>query len=163
MKRLTSVGLRRARSRKHRRGLEDLVRAPQFEALLAQISSRSADVRRSGRSPSSASTRRTCRRNVSAGTPRSRATCAIGRPLSITTRAPRSSSSGGYFLGRAIAAERLLSRGQNPRFEVSVKSGPAHMTPARAQRGVSGDAPHLAPAPTAADLSPSILLTQDER
>jgi hypothetical protein len=37
MKRLTSVGLRRARSRKHRRGHEDLVRTPQLIDLLAQL------------------------------------------------------------------------------------------------------------------------------
>jgi hypothetical protein len=38
--------------------------------------------------------------------------------------APRSSSSGGYFLGRARASERLLSRGQNPRIEVSANPAP---------------------------------------
>src|SRR3954453_21636562 len=39
--------------------------------------------------------------------PRSRATCAIGRLLSNSRRAPRSSSSGGYFLGRGISTASL--------------------------------------------------------
>jgi hypothetical protein len=54
----------------------------------------------------------------SGGTPISHVTCTIGRPLSITTRAPRSSSSGGYFRGRAITTERSSpeARGRNPRY-----------------------------------------------
>ena len=55
-----------------------------------RISSRSPAVVESGRRPSSASTWH-YRRSVSEGTPRSRATCAIGRPDSITTLASRSS------------------------------------------------------------------------
>jgi hypothetical protein len=34
-------------------------------------------------------------------------------------------SSSRYFFGRAMAAERLLPQGQNPRFEASAKHGPA--------------------------------------
>src|SRR4051794_25410827 len=57
--------------------------------------------------------------------PRSRAICAIGRSPSSASRTARWISSSGYFFGRAMATERLLPRGQNPRFEVSAKPGPA--------------------------------------
>jgi hypothetical protein len=71
MNAVTSVGLRRARSRKHRRGLEDLVRAPQLIDLPAQRPDLLALLTggQSGRRPSSASTRRTYLRSVSDGTP----------------------------------------------------------------------------------------------
>jgi hypothetical protein len=65
-------------------------------------------------------------RNVSDGSPRSRATWAIGRPLSNTSRAPRSSSSGGYFLGRPMRTAAFLSAGTEPRIKVSVKPSLAH-------------------------------------
>jgi hypothetical protein len=42
---------------------------------------------------------------------------------------PRWTSSSGYFFGRPIAAEALLSRGQKPRFEVSAKPGLAQCDP----------------------------------
>jgi len=47
-------------------------------------------------------------RRASGCRPRSRATWAIGRSDSKTRRAPRSSSSGGYFLGRGMGLEGLL-------------------------------------------------------
>ena len=58
-------------------------------------------------------------------TPRSRATWAIGRPGSKTSRIPRSRSRRGTSSVRA-SAEGLLSPGQNhPGFEVSVEVAPA--------------------------------------
>src|SRR4051794_35562325 len=57
--------------------------------------------------------------------PRSSATRAIGRPLSSTSRTPRSTSSSGYFLGLDMTAEDLLSPGQHPGAEVPAKPGPA--------------------------------------
>jgi hypothetical protein len=59
--------------------------------------------------------------------------CAIGRSLSNASLIPRAISSSGYFFGRAIAAERPLSRGQNPRIEASVKPSLAH-TNGKAER-----------------------------
>jgi len=64
-------------------------------------------------------------RSVSEWIPRSRATCAIGRPLSSANRTPRSSSSSGYFLALTMTAEDLLSPGQHPGIEAPVKAGPA--------------------------------------
>ena len=57
--------------------------------------------------------------------------CAIGRSPSSASRTPRWINSSGYFFGRAMAAERLLRRGQNPRFEASVKPGPAQFVPVK--------------------------------
>src|SRR5215204_59919 len=116
----------------------------------ALISARSSLVGKSGRRPSSASTWRTCLRNVSGGTPRSRATCAIGRPLSNTSRAPRSSSSGGYFPGRDISRSSTSSRTEDPGIEVSVKPQPgSHRFCAPQCGGYSGQ-PLTWPAPPAA-------------
>jgi hypothetical protein len=58
--------------------------------------------------------------------PETRASCAIGRPLSITTRALRSRSSDGYFLGRSWRRSVLLPREQNPRINTS-SSNPARL------------------------------------
>src|SRR3954470_17287191 len=70
---------------------------------------------------------RTNLRSVSDGTPRSRATCAIGRPLSNTSRAPRSNSSGGHLRGRGIDGSSTSSRTDRPGFEVSVKPSLAQL------------------------------------
>src|SRR6266545_5813595 len=88
-------------------------------------SSRSAVVRRSLRAPASASAWRTHSRSASRCTPRSLATCAIGRPESKTRRTARSRRSSGYFLERGIWLEGFLSPGSNPGFEASVKAGTA--------------------------------------
>src|SRR5439155_19407176 len=82
-------------------------------------------VRRSLRSPASASAWRTQWRRASLWTPRSRATCAIGRPDSNTKRTARSRSSSGYFLGAGIDGASTSSRTE-PGFEASVKPGLAH-------------------------------------
>ena len=77
---------------KHRRGFQDLVRATQLEVLRAQLAdlltlrASSADpaarrYRPRPGAPSCAASRGGC--------PRSRATCAIGRPLSSASRTPR--------------------------------------------------------------------------
>jgi integrase len=71
---------------------------------------------------------RTHLRSVSDGTPRSRATWAIGRPDSTTRRAPRSSNSGGYFLGRDIDVKPASPQGRNPGIEASVKPSVPHLT-----------------------------------
>jgi hypothetical protein len=60
-------------------------------------------------------------RNVSAGTPISAATCAIGRPDSNTSLIPRSINSRGYFLGRDIHGESPDPRTDRPRNRTSVK------------------------------------------
>ena len=100
----------------HAGRLQDLVRAAQLIDLAPQllISSRSAVVGRSGRVPLSASACRTRLRNTSELTPRSLATCAIGRPDSNTSRTPRSSNSSGYFRGLAIVAEHPFRPGHHP-------------------------------------------------
>src|SRR5215218_9919552 len=64
--------------------------------------------------------------------------CAIGRSPSKARRTPRWISSSGYFFGRAMAAERLLPRGQNPRFEVSAKPGLAHGAGRSVERAAGG-------------------------
>jgi len=97
-------------------------RSSKFLRRNCLISSRSAGLGRSGRSPLSASGRRTARRNVSGLIPRSRATWAIGRWLSSASRTSRWTSSSGNFFGRDITAESLLPRGQTPRNRVSAKA-----------------------------------------
>lgn len=62
----------------------------------------SAVVSRSGRSPWSASAWRTQSRRDSLWMPRSRATCATGRPEVLTSRTARSRNSSGYFRGAGI-------------------------------------------------------------
>src|SRR5215210_4843656 len=57
------------------------------------------------------------------------ATCATGRPLSNTSRAPRSNSSGGYFLGRGIRGSSTSSRTDHLGFEVSVRPSLAQLDP----------------------------------
>lgn len=44
----------------------------------------------------------------------------------MTTLAPRSSSSGGYFLGRGIGVKPSSPQGRNPAIEVSVKPSLPH-------------------------------------
>jgi hypothetical protein len=108
---------------KHARRLEDLVGPTQLEHLSPKL----LDLLTLGRGPqirpqpliSLALAHHL--RNVSDGIPRSLATCAIGRPDPITNLAPRSSSSGGYFLGRDIRTDASSLRGQNPRQKASVK------------------------------------------
>src|SRR5438445_3143665 len=100
-------------------------RSSKFSLRNRRISSRSCVVSRSPRAPLSACVWRTRLRNVSEWIPRSRATCAIGRPLSSANRTPRSSNSSGYFLGLDMTVENLLSPGQHPRIEVPAKPGPA--------------------------------------
>src|SRR4051794_30652789 len=78
------------------------------------ISSRSAAVGRSGRDPFSASACLTRFLSTSELTPRSLATCAIGRPDSNTSRTPRSSNSSGYLRGLAIDAEHPFRPGHHP-------------------------------------------------
>lgn len=85
-------------------------RSSKFSLRKRRISSRSCVVKRSVRLPLSASARRTRLRNVSEWMPRSRATCAIGLPLSSASRTPRSNSSSGCFLGLDMTAEDLLSQ-----------------------------------------------------
>ncbi len=82
-------------------------RSSRFSRSSASRRSRSSPVRRSWRWPASASAWRTQPRSDSAPTPRSAATCAIGRPDSNTKRTARSRSSGEYFGGRA-SNQRLL-------------------------------------------------------
>ena len=97
---LTSSGSWSSSVAKTRCGLEDLVGpvSSYFSRRSALISSRSAAVGVSGPQTLIGSSWRTYLRNVSDGIPRSLTTCAIGEPLSNTNWAPRSSSSGGYFL-----------------------------------------------------------------
>jgi hypothetical protein len=95
-------------------------RSSRFSCRSRLISSRSSAVGRSGRRPSFASTCRTYLRNVSGGSPRSAATCAIGRPESNTTRVARSNSSTGYLL--ALGMTDLLPP-VNPAIKVSVNPG----------------------------------------
>ena len=113
---------------KHGRSLQDLVRAPQLEVLLPQPLDLLALLsrRQIRRRPSFASTWRTYFRSVSDGSPRSAATCAIGRPDSNTTRVARSNSSTGYFL--ALGITDLLPP-ENPAIKVSVKPGTARECP----------------------------------
>jgi len=70
--------------------------------------------------PMSASAWRTRLRSVSGCIPRSRATAAIGRPLSSASRTPCATSSSGYFFGRAITSASS-PEDRNPRLEVSVR------------------------------------------
>jgi hypothetical protein len=98
-------------------------RSSKFSCRKRLISSRSSAVGRSGRRPSFASTWRTYLRSVSDGSPRSAATCAIGRPDSNTTRVARSNSSTGYFLDLGMTD---LLPPANPAIKVSVKPGTAH-------------------------------------
>jgi len=93
-----------------------------LRSALISSRSRSADQAAGPRSPRPVA--RT-RESVSAGTPRSRATLATGRPDSSTRRVPRSNNSCGYFLGRDMK-ETFLPRGTNPRETVSVKPSVAH-------------------------------------
>jgi integrase-like protein len=97
-------------------------RSSKFSRRNRLMSSRSWLVGRSGRKSWSASTCRTRLRSVSEWTPRSRATCAIGRPLSSANRTPRSSSSSGDVLDLDTAAKDLLSRGQHPGIDVPASS-----------------------------------------
>ena len=60
-------------------------------------------------------------------TPRSAATCAIGRPDSNTSRAPRSNNSCEYFLARGMTGD-FSFRQANPGLEVSVKPRMAQAT-----------------------------------
>src|ERR1035437_9968137 len=112
------------------------LRSSKFSLRSLRISSRSAVVSRSVRFPASTSAWRTRLRNASEPTPRSRATCAIGRPDSSARRTPRSSSSSGYFLDRGITWSSLLE-GQIPRFKVSAKTGLAHPAPNLSRRASS--------------------------
>ena len=129
---LTSVGLGRAPSRKtptptsgsRSRGA---ARSSRWRSL--RISSRSSLVSSSGaptarRPPPGAHACATSPR----WTPRSAATCAIGRPDSNTSRTPRSNNSSGYFLGRGMTRRSPL-----PRTEIldsKPPSNPAWLTPA---------------------------------
>ena len=102
-----------------RRRLQDLVRAAQLVVppRAACGSPRAPGVvSRSPRVPLSASAWRTRLRSASGWTPRSAATCAIGRPHSNTSRTPRSINSSGYFLGRGMNTE-FLSRGPKSSFQ----------------------------------------------
>src|SRR3954470_22839779 len=69
---------------------------------------------------------RTHVRSASLCTPRSRATCAIGRPDSIARRVARSRNSSLYFFGAAIDREPFLSARTEPGFEVSVRPSLPH-------------------------------------
>src|SRR5207244_1165616 len=83
--------------------------------------------------PLSASAWRTRLRSASECTPRSAATCAIGRFDSNTSRTPRSINSCGYFRPLGIAGESPLPRTDHPGSEASVKPGLAQT--ARAPSG----------------------------
>ena len=87
-------------------------RSSKFSRLSLRISSRSSSLSTSLRRPSFASTRRTYTLSVSEGTPRSRATCAIGRPDSNTSRVARSNNSSGTS-SIVTSQKALLSRGRN--------------------------------------------------
>jgi hypothetical protein len=54
--------------------------------------------------------------------PKSRATCAIGRPLSSVSRTPRSINSSGYFLALGIPEDSPSPR-TKPRIRASVNAG----------------------------------------
>src|SRR5581483_5243618 len=111
-------------------------RSSKFSRRSLRISSRSSLVSRSLRRPSFASTCRTYFRSVSDGSPRSAATCAIGRPDSNTSRVARSNNSTGYFLALAITGASPSAR-TAPGSQVSVKPGmaqPASGVPEEAAR-----------------------------
>src|SRR4051794_33878218 len=94
-------------------------------------SSRSALERTDGVPPAaSALAWRTHVRSASLCTPRSCATCAIGRPDSSANRVARSRNSSLYFFGAAIRQTPFLSPGRNPGLKVSVN-------PSLPQRAIS--------------------------
>ena len=96
-------------------------RSSKFSCRNRLISSRSSALGRSGRCPSFASTCRRYLRNVSDGSPRSAATCAM--PRLEHTRLARSNNSTGYFLD--LGTTDLLPP-DNPAIKDSAKPGTAH-------------------------------------
>ena len=114
--------------KKHRGGLQDLVRATQLEVLtLERLDLLPLGAGRQIRPQTTISLRLTHPlAQRSDGRPISRAICATGRPDSIASRTPRWINSSGYFLGRGIAGGSPDPRTDRPRFEASAKPGLAH-------------------------------------
>src|SRR5450755_3794145 len=117
---------------KHRGGLQDPVRATQLEHLLAQLADLLAllAARQIRPQPTVGLSLPDALAQRLVPDPRSRATCATGRPDSSATRTPRSINSCGY-LDRLAMRPDFLPRGWNPRNSVSVKSRQAHGDPRR--------------------------------
>src|SRR5712691_6040845 len=121
------------------------LRSSRFSRSSTFKRSRSLLVSRSWRLPASASAWRTQRRSASRWIPRSRATAAIGRPDSNTSRTARSRNSSGYFFGRGIAGGSPLPRTDRPGFEASVKPSPAHYGPLRNPIDAAREQPECTP------------------